>query len=152
MSQRTLDISAAAGLSSVRLRLVSTSTNKIGVGIKTIVISGTQSTTPGSIVSNTTVNGTHYTFTDLTVGTTYYARVKGKADWSNVVSFTTSSMTGDANGDSTIDIADVTAIINIINDGSATGTMPKAADVNGDGKVDIADVTAVINIINTKEN
>ena len=55
---------------------------------------------------------------------------------------------GDANGDGTVSIADVTAIINRIND-AVTGTFVKeAADVNGDGYISIADVTGVINIIN----
>ena len=53
---------------------------------------------------------------------------------------------GDTNGDGSITIADVTALVNIIlgkegtyNDG--------AADVNGDGTITIADVTALVNII-----
>lgn len=51
---------------------------------------------------------------------------------------------GDVNGSGKIDIADVTALVNIIL-GKATGT--PAADVNGSGKIDIADVTALVNII-----
>lgn len=55
---------------------------------------------------------------------------------------------GDANGDGTVSIADVTAIINKINN-EVTGTfLEEAADVNGDGIISIADVTGVINIIN----
>ena len=45
----------------------------------------------GSLISSTTVNGTDYTFTGLTPETTYYARVKGNSDWSNVVNFTTNA-------------------------------------------------------------
>lgn len=55
---------------------------------------------------------------------------------------------GDANGDGYVTIADVTAIINRINN-AVTGTFVEAAaDVNGDGVISIADVTGVINIIN----
>ena len=57
---------------------------------------------------------------------------------------------GDSNGDSSVTIADVTTLVNII-----LGTSPNpsqggeysAADVNGDGAVTIADVTALVNII-----
>lgn len=58
---------------------------------------------------------------------------------------------GDANGDDTINIADVTAIINLINGADSSSFNMDAADVNGDGVLNIADVTAVINIINETE-
>ena len=43
----------------------------------------------GSVLSETTVNGTSYSFTGLTPETTYYARVKGNDAWSAVVEFST---------------------------------------------------------------
>jgi hypothetical protein len=51
---------------------------------------------------------------------------------------------GDVNLDGEINIADVTALIDIIlgGNGSTTG-----ADVNGDGEVNIADVTALIDYL-----
>ena len=55
---------------------------------------------------------------------------------------------GDANGDGTVSIADVTAIINKINNAVSGTFVETAADVNGDGVISIADVTGVINIIN----
>ena len=54
---------------------------------------------------------------------------------------------GDANGDDVVSIADVTTIINHINDDEGNFN-EAAADVNGDGIISIADVTGVINIIN----
>ena len=51
----------------------------------------------GSIITSQAVNGTSYTFSGLTPETTYYARVKGDADWSNVESFTTNSVLSLAN-------------------------------------------------------
>ena len=90
MAQRTLDVSAAAGASSVRLRIASTSSStSTGVGIKTIVLTGTESSGTGSLISSATVAGTEYTFTGLTPYTVYYARVKGDGDWSNVEEFLT---------------------------------------------------------------
>ncbi len=54
-----------------------------------------------------------------------------------------SSIKGDVNGDGTVNITDLNAIINMIIDDSAT----MIADVNGDGTVNIADINAIISII-----
>ena len=51
---------------------------------------------------------------------------------------------GDVNGDVTVNITDVNAVISIILDGK---TMTPAADVNGDGTVNITDLNAIINVI-----
>lgn len=61
---------------------------------------------------------------------------------------------GDINGDGKTDIADVTALVNIIlGRQPAAGTAYDTAttDINGDGKTDVADITALINIILEKE-
>ena len=52
---------------------------------------------------------------------------------------------GDVNGDGTVDVSDVTALINMI-----LGTTPanlEVADINADGILDVTDVTALINAI-----
>ena len=57
---------------------------------------------------------------------------------------------GDVNGDGSVTIADVTALVNIILGNSANPTEEgeeNVADVNQDGSVTIADVTALVNII-----
>ena len=56
-------------------------------------------------------------------------------------------ITGDANGDGTVDVVDVVTIVNYILDKPADNFNEQAADVNGDGTVDVADVVAVMNII-----
>lgn len=61
------------------------------------------------------------------------------ADWHEFVS-------GDVNGDGSVTIADVTALVNIILGKSAAPTRG-VADVNSDYSVTIADVTALVNII-----
>ena len=89
---RTLDATAAAGAADLRIRFVSTSpSTSSGVGIQSIVLSGTESAGGGSLISTDTVNGLSHAFTGLDTDTTYYARVKGTSDWSSVVSFTTQS-------------------------------------------------------------
>ena len=50
---------------------------------------------------------------------------------------------GDVNGDGTIDVADISAIISVM-----AGTAEYInADVNGDGTVDVADISSVISIM-----
>ncbi|MBO4813711.1 MAG: right-handed parallel beta-helix repeat-containing protein [Muribaculaceae bacterium] len=53
---------------------------------------------------------------------------------------------GDVNGDGSLDVLDVTAVINIIL-GNLTEYNSEMADVNGDGQVNVLDVTAMINMI-----
>ena len=56
---------------------------------------------------------------------------------------------GDVNGDETVNIADVTAVIDYILSGDASEINLAAGDVNGDNTVNIADVTAMIDYILT---
>ena len=62
------------------------------------------------------------------------------------------AIVGDVNGDGTVDVADIAAIIDIMA-GSAATPLPSGgagggpADVNGDGTVDVADIAAVIDIM-----
>ena len=51
---------------------------------------------------------------------------------------------GDVNGDEAVNIADVTALIDILLNGTVA---PAAANVNGDEAVNIADVTALIDML-----
>ena len=53
---------------------------------------------------------------------------------------------GDVNGDETVDVGDVMAVINIMA-GQTEGFSPEQADVNKDGLVDVGDVMAIINIM-----
>ena len=53
---------------------------------------------------------------------------------------------GDVNGDGTVDVADISAIISIMA-GTGGRSFIAAADVNGDGTVDVADISNVITIM-----
>ena len=58
---------------------------------------------------------------------------------------------GDADGDGTIDVADVVAIVNYILGHSGASFVESAADVDGDGTIDVADVVTLVNkILNFK--
>lgn len=54
---------------------------------------------------------------------------------------------GDVNADGQLDVADVSALVNIVLGKDATKADIRVADVNGDGLLDVADVTALVNII-----
>ena len=54
---------------------------------------------------------------------------------------------GDVNGDGSVNISDVTALINYLLSGNAVGVNLGGADVNQDGNVNISDVTALINYL-----
>ena len=54
---------------------------------------------------------------------------------------------GDVDGDGSISISDVTALVNIILGRDNADYNHEAADVDGDGDVSISDVTALVNII-----
>jgi len=64
---------------------------------------------------------------------------------------------GDVNGDGTVDVADIAAVISVMagstapQSGSApnpqSGSAPNPADVNGDGAVDVADIATIISIM-----
>lgn len=53
---------------------------------------------------------------------------------------------GDVNGDGSVDVADIQAILNNIAEDATPATAP-VADVNEDGSIDVADIQAVLNII-----
>ena len=89
-------------------------------------------------------------------GTTYYARSKtnykdfdGKSrttPYGPVISFVyreNAGLPGDVNGDGSVNISDINAVINII----LGGTFNTSGDVNGDGSVNIADINALISMI-----
>lgn len=54
---------------------------------------------------------------------------------------------GDANGDGEVDVNDVTAVVNYIQDNTQPGFDPTAADANEDDEIDVNDITTIVNII-----
>lgn len=54
---------------------------------------------------------------------------------------------GDVNGDGEVNVADINAVIDIIQGGRADADTMRRADVNDDGEINIADVNAIIAII-----
>lgn len=56
---------------------------------------------------------------------------------------------GDVNGDGTVDVSDVNAVINIILGNASESDYPGQADIDGSGGIDVSDVNRLINIILT---
>ena len=90
-------------------------------------------------------------------GKTYYVRAKSSyidtggtlraTDYGTTRSFVYKKVTkiGDVNGDGTVDVSDVTALINQI---LGTASFPtKLCDLNADGVINVSDVTTLINQI-----
>ena len=88
-------------------------------------------------------------------GTTYnanhvdksYARIDGGPSNPGYFTEKNAYLRGDVNGDGQVKISDVTALINYLLSGEASGINLQAADCNLDGQVKIGDVTALINYL-----
>ena len=65
--------------------------------------------------------------------------------WENMIT----AIRGDVDGNGSVEIADVTALIHYLLTGSTTGINLINADVNGNGEVEISDVTALIHYLLT---
>ena len=69
---------------------------------------------------------------------------------SSVFTVNEGGLKGDVNGDGTVDVADIAAIISVMaGDVGADSVSARNADVNGDGTVDVADIASVISIMAT---
>lgn len=71
---------------------------------------------------------------------------KAADQWMNFF-FKPSFIPGDVNGDGTVNISDITMLINYLLTGNATGVDMLAADLTGDNNVNISDATALISMI-----
>ena len=86
------------------------------------------------------------------------SEVRGQGGWQNdhyvfqlaelfMRGYTLNAVPGDSNGDSRVDVNDVTTVINYILGKNPSPFNNGNADVNGDGDINVLDVTLIINII-----
>ena len=73
-----------------------------------------------------------------------YAHIDGGPSNPGYFTAKNAGLRGDVNGDGSVNITDVTALINYLLSGNATGINLTAANCNQDGSVNISDVTALI--------
>ena len=78
-----------------------------------------------------------------------YAHLDGGPDNPGYFTEKPAFIRGDVNGDSNVNISDVTALINYLLSHNATGINLDAADCNQDSTININDVTALINYLLT---
>ena len=106
----------------------------------------------GNTVSVPGITAKNYVLQNLTAGALYSYKVKAlytdgtESEWSNEEQVTLLSAAfevGDVNHSGTVDIADVTKLIDYLL-GYSDGFYTDCADVNGDQSISIADVTALI--------
>ena len=55
----------------------------------------------------------------------------------------TAVLPGDVNGDGEVSVADINAVVDMINSGSVAAS----GDVNGDGEVNLADINVIVDVI-----
>jgi hypothetical protein len=133
------------------------STNKKRVSIDNVTITYT-SNISATLVERVTTEETSYVFTALKPLTQYRYRVYasdgyGSSDFSKYASVTTTSYAkGDINGDSTVDVADITILVSYILSSSDSELSISDVDLNGDGACDIADITMLVSLILGTEN
>lgn len=105
----------------------------------------------------TDITNKFYTVNGLTKGGTFTYRVRAyyvngtRSEWSNMETVTLIDngpvyVVGDVNHDGSVNIADVTALIDRLL-GTEGGSYAETSDINGDGSINIADVTALIDML-----
>jgi len=112
-----------------------------------------QCTSDGNTTTYNDITNKYYTVENLTAGATYAYQVKAfyvdgtSSNWSNTEYVTLLAAPafelGDVNHDGSVDIKDVTDLIDYLL-GADNGVYTDCADMNGDQTVSIADVTALI--------
>ena len=76
-----------------------------------------------------------------------YKAAAGWNQFSKIVEIEASEEKGDANGDGTVNAADIVEVVNYIMGSPSEKFGMEAADVNGDGTVNAADIVLIVNQI-----
>ena len=121
--------------------------------LRTIYVGGGWSTAAvtysGDMFTNCTslVGGQGTTWNESNPTDKTYAHIDGGTSNPGYFTAKNAGLRGDVNGDGSVNIIDVTALINYLLGGSASDINMTAADCNTDGSVTIIDVTALINYL-----
>ena len=116
-------------------------------------LNGYKNKTPTYVVYKrpTSKQGTHTYTLEFTTGEAgnYVLGPNPKGNWvfTDVSIFKATAQLGDVNGDTKVDVADITAMVNII----VANGYEKVADLDGDEDVDAEDVKALVNLVLGKE-
>ena len=102
----------------------------------------------GNLIATLPASTTTYTDSEIIRRPSYTVTAiyeQGESMPSNAVdgTGTITTLLGDANGDNTVDVADIATVIDIM----SAGGYDSRADVNSDSVVDVADIGAIIDIM-----
>ena len=97
------------------------------------------------------VGGQGTTYSDSNPLDKTYAHIDGGPSNPGYFTGKNTSLRGDVNGDGSVNISDVTALIDYLLSGNASGINMSGADTNQDGSINIADVTALIDLLLNNE-
>ncbi|MBQ1485950.1 MAG: dockerin type I repeat-containing protein, partial [Muribaculaceae bacterium] len=92
------------------------------------------------------VGGQGTTFNSSHVGIDY-AHIDGGPSNPGYFTAKNAGLRGDVNGDGSVNISDVTALIDYLLSGNASGINLSGADTNQDNSINISDVTALIDYL-----
>ena len=135
---------------------VASYTLEVGTNFSTMLLANETGDANYRLITGIPSGQFYYDVENLTSGGTFVYRVKAlyndgtQSDWSNVEQVTLLQghgyQVGDVNHDGSVNISDVTELIDNLLDSNGGGCSI-CADVNGDSKVNIEDVTALIDIL-----
>lgn len=155
-SSASLEFTATAGLNHVDLEWPSAGTDDyLGFNLYRYAKEGEALVADTARLNSMPIADTVYTDTIMVIGPTYYYfyRILGtdlqESQNSKIISAVPfQTQEGDANGDLSVNILDITTVIYKILGESPSPFFNYAADVNDDNYVNILDVVGIINIIN----
>jgi subtilisin family serine protease len=147
--------SASAGLGKVNLEWdVTELPDVLGYNMYRFTAINDSTFTPRVLINRTLITDTTYTDLEVNPGTRYYYQYRtlrtnlSETDPSRIVSTVplTSAM-GDANGDLSVNVLDVIAMVSYILGQNPQPFIFAAADLNSDGVINVLDVIGVVNLI-----
>lgn len=154
-SSASIEFIAIAGLNKVNLEWPPVVLeDHLGYNLYRFAKNGETIVADTTLLNSSPIMDTIYTDTNMAIGPTYYYfyRILGtdlrESDNSKIISaLPYLAAEGDANGDLSVDVLDVTAVIYKILGQSPYPFFLYAADVNDDNNVDILDIVGIVNII-----
>ena len=83
-----------------------------------------------------------------------YQAAEGWKEFKQIMPLPTASdiISGDANGDSEVNVADIVEIVNFILGKPSAKFLETAADLNGDGEINVSDIVKLVSIIMSTNN
>ncbi|KAF0128254.1 MAG: Fervidolysin [Bacteroidetes bacterium] len=152
---QTINFIATPGIGKVDLEWpMSDSTDVFGYNIYRYLMTADGTFSDTTLITENPILDSLTTDFGVVPNTTYYYMFTmvytdlSESDYSKVVSATPfSAANGDANGDMTVNVLDITTIVSYILNHNPQPFLNDAADVNYDGQINLLDIIGVVNII-----